>query len=62
MPPATGGILESSLYVADAAASAAFYERIFGFPKISDFGERGCLSRPARARSSCCSARARPTP
>jgi catechol 2,3-dioxygenase-like lactoylglutathione lyase family enzyme len=42
MPPETRGILESSLYVADAAASARFYEKIFGFRKISDFGERGC--------------------
>lgn len=37
-----GGILESSLYVADVARSAQFYERIFGFRVISDFGDRGC--------------------
>ena len=42
MPPTTNGILESSLYVADVARSARFYEMIFGFGKISDFGERGC--------------------
>jgi catechol 2,3-dioxygenase-like lactoylglutathione lyase family enzyme len=42
MPPKSEGILESSLYVADVAASARFYEKIFGFRKISDFGERGC--------------------
>lgn len=42
MPPQTQGILESSLYVADVASSARFYEKIFGFRKISDFGERGC--------------------
>jgi catechol 2,3-dioxygenase-like lactoylglutathione lyase family enzyme len=40
--PDTRGILESSLYVADPAASAEFYRRIFGFRKISDFGPRGC--------------------
>ena len=42
MPPKTEGILESSLYVTDVARSAEFYERIFGFRAISDFGERGC--------------------
>jgi catechol 2,3-dioxygenase-like lactoylglutathione lyase family enzyme len=42
MPPQTDGILESSLYVADVARSAQFYERIFGFRVISDFGGRGC--------------------
>ena len=42
MHPATQGILESSLYVADLARSVAFYRRIFGFRVISDFGERGC--------------------
>lgn len=41
MPP-TDGILESSLYVADVARAAQFYQRIFGFEKIADFGERGC--------------------
>jgi catechol 2,3-dioxygenase-like lactoylglutathione lyase family enzyme len=39
------GILESSLYVNDVAASARFYEKIFGFRVISDFGERGCAMR-----------------
>jgi catechol 2,3-dioxygenase-like lactoylglutathione lyase family enzyme len=42
MHPNTEGILESSLYVADVARSAQFYEKIFGFRVISDFGERGC--------------------
>jgi catechol 2,3-dioxygenase-like lactoylglutathione lyase family enzyme len=42
MPATTNGILESSLYVADVARSARFYEKIFGFHVISDFGERGC--------------------
>ena len=42
MQPATRGILESSLYVADLQRSVAFYRKIFGFRTISDFGERGC--------------------
>jgi catechol 2,3-dioxygenase-like lactoylglutathione lyase family enzyme len=42
MPPTSEGIPESSLYVDDVAASARFYERIFGFRVISDFGGRGC--------------------
>jgi catechol 2,3-dioxygenase-like lactoylglutathione lyase family enzyme len=42
MPPRTNGILESSLYVTDVARSVRFYETIFGFRTISDFGERGC--------------------
>ena len=42
MPPKSEGILESSLYVDDVAASARFYEKLFGFRLISDFGERGC--------------------
>jgi len=42
MPPKSEGILESSLYVTDVARSARFYETIFGFRVISDFGERGC--------------------
>src|ERR1700743_614413 len=42
MLPQSQGILESSLYVHDVAVSARFYERIFGFRVISDFGERGC--------------------
>jgi catechol 2,3-dioxygenase-like lactoylglutathione lyase family enzyme len=42
MFPNTEGILESSLYVTDVARSAQFYERVFGFHVISDFGERGC--------------------
>ena len=42
MRPRSEGLLESSPYVHDVAASARFYEKIFGFPLISDFGERGC--------------------
>lgn len=42
MHPKTEGLLESSLYVDDVAASAKFYEKIFGFQVISDFGGRGC--------------------
>jgi catechol 2,3-dioxygenase-like lactoylglutathione lyase family enzyme len=40
--PKTDGILESSLYVEDVALSIQFYEKIFGFRVISDFGGRGC--------------------
>ena len=42
MPPTSDGILESSLYVDDITASARFYQRIFGFRVISDFGSRRC--------------------
>ena len=42
MQPQCDGLLESSLYVDDVAASVEFYSRIFGFRMISDFGERGC--------------------
>lgn len=42
MRPMTQGILESSLYVSDLARSIRFYESIFGFRAISDFGGRGC--------------------
>lgn len=42
MNPKTEGILESSLYVDDVSRSARFYEQIFGFRVISDFGGRGC--------------------
>ena len=45
MHPNTEGILESSLYVADVAHSVKFYETIFGFRVISDFGERGCAMK-----------------
>jgi catechol 2,3-dioxygenase-like lactoylglutathione lyase family enzyme len=41
MPPITDGILESSLYVSDLARSVRFYEEIFGFRVIAEFG-RGC--------------------
>ncbi len=42
MRPKTDGILESSLYVSEVARSIRFYEEIFGFRVIKDFGERGC--------------------
>jgi catechol 2,3-dioxygenase-like lactoylglutathione lyase family enzyme len=42
MRPKSEGILESSLYVSDVARAAQFYEKIFGFRVISDFGPRGC--------------------
>ena len=42
MHPKTTGILESSLYVTDLPRSVHFYEKIFGFRVISDFGGRGC--------------------
>ena len=45
MHPDTEGILESSLYVTDVSGSAQFYEKIFGFRVISDFGERGCAMK-----------------
>jgi catechol 2,3-dioxygenase-like lactoylglutathione lyase family enzyme len=43
MPPRTDGVLETSLYVDDLARSSQFYQKVFGFPVISDFGgDRGC--------------------
>src|SRR5882724_11405189 len=42
MHPKSEGVLESSLYVDDVSRSARFYEKVFGFGVISDFGERGC--------------------
>lgn len=45
MHPNTEGILESSLYVADVVRSAHFYEKIFGFRVIANFGERGCAMK-----------------
>ena len=42
MHPKTTGVLETSLYVSDVKAAATFYESIFGFQVISDFGGRGC--------------------
>ena len=47
MPPLAEGVLETSLYVDDVARSARFYETIFGFRVISDFGGRGCAMRAA---------------
>ena len=42
MHPKTDGIVESSLYLSDISRAASFYQKIFGFPVISEFGERGC--------------------
>jgi catechol 2,3-dioxygenase-like lactoylglutathione lyase family enzyme len=42
MHPKIDGILESSLYVSDVSRSVRFYQQTFGFPVISDFGDRGC--------------------
>jgi len=42
MHPTTNGILESSLYVSDVSRSIRFYEDIFAFRVINNFGERGC--------------------
>ena len=42
MEPKTEGILESALYVSDVARSVGFYEEVFGFTVIADFGGRGC--------------------
>lgn len=48
MPPKTEGILESSLYVADVARSARYYEKIFGFRVIGDFSARGCAMQAGK--------------
>lgn len=45
--PQTNGILESCLYVSDLPRSIRFYQDIFGFSVISDFGERGCALQAA---------------
>ena len=50
MRPNTEGILESSLYVTDVARSARFYEEIFGFRVISDFGGRGCAMKAGNSQ------------
>ena len=42
MRPQLEGMLESSLYVDDVTRSRLFYEEIFGFDRIADFGVRGC--------------------
>jgi|SRR5215472_11433224 len=47
MPPKTEGILESALYVADVIRAVRFYEKVFGFRVISDFGARGCAMQAA---------------
>jgi Glyoxalase/Bleomycin resistance protein/Dioxygenase superfamily len=61
MHPKTDGILESSLYVNDVPRSIRFYQEIFGFSVISEFGERGCAmhagARQVHARCCCCSKR-----
>jgi catechol 2,3-dioxygenase-like lactoylglutathione lyase family enzyme len=48
MHPRSEGLLESSLYVNDVASSARFYEHIFGFHIINDFGERGCAMQAGK--------------
>ena len=48
MHPRTDGILESSLYVDDIARAREFYEQIFGFKMISNFGQRGCAMDSGR--------------
>ncbi len=48
--PRTTGILESSLYVEDVQRSIRFYADLFGFPLISDFGERGCALQAGTAQ------------
>jgi len=45
MNPTVEGILETSLYVGDLSRSVRFYQELFDFPVISDFGERGCAMR-----------------
>ncbi|HSC45936.1 MAG TPA: VOC family protein [Candidatus Acidoferrum sp.] len=47
MIPKLNGILESSLYVSDLPRSVRFYQELFGFRVISDFGERGCAMQVA---------------
>ena len=42
MNPTVDGILETSLYVSDLSRAVRFYKELFGFPLISEFGERGC--------------------
>jgi catechol 2,3-dioxygenase-like lactoylglutathione lyase family enzyme len=42
MPPPTQGLLESCLYVADVASSVRFYQTLFGFRIVKDFGQRLC--------------------
>ena len=42
MQPKLDGIVESSLYVSDVPRAMSFYQKIFGFPVISEFGGRGC--------------------
>jgi catechol 2,3-dioxygenase-like lactoylglutathione lyase family enzyme len=50
MRPNTQGLLESSLYVSDLPRSVRFYEQIFGFRVISDFGGRGCALEAGERR------------
>jgi len=42
MSPALDGILETSLYVSDLDRSVRFYQDLFEFSVVSEFGERGC--------------------
>jgi catechol 2,3-dioxygenase-like lactoylglutathione lyase family enzyme len=48
--PKSDGIMESSLYVDDVTRSIQFYEKIFGFPVITSFGERGCAMQAGKCQ------------
>lgn len=45
MGPKSEGIVESALYVSDVGRSVRFYEEVFGFKVIAEFGGRGCAMR-----------------
>ncbi len=47
-PPPVGRILESALYVADLARSAAFYRRVFGFAELVADARMRALAVPDR--------------
>jgi catechol 2,3-dioxygenase-like lactoylglutathione lyase family enzyme len=47
--PAVGPLLESSVYVADLDRSAAFYQRVFGFPQYLHDGRMCALGVPGAA-------------
>ena len=48
-PSAIGGVIETSLYVADLATSAVFYERTLGLTRLS--GDHRLVALDAGARS-----------
>lgn len=50
MRPQHNGVLETCLYVADAARSARFYREIFGLETVGDFQERGCALHAGNSR------------